>query len=162
VTKVGVSVVSLVIGAALAVSVLYAFRPKPVPKKDHYKNEYAVIAVQDKNNQCMVKEKRPQDIYTEPGSSVTWIIMGSCSGSPAIEIDRTFVDVDGSGTIDLFTPGDLSTTAQNGNTIVGHLKSDLAKTKANYEYTILINKKPAEYDSPADRGNFGVCPTWPC
>jgi hypothetical protein len=51
VTKVGVSVVSLVIGAVLAVSVLYTFRPKPVPKKDHYKNEYAVIAVQDKKNQ---------------------------------------------------------------------------------------------------------------
>lgn len=157
-TKVGVSVVSLVIGAVLAVSVLYAFRPKPVPKKDQFKNEYAVIAVQDKNNQCKVKEKRPQDIYTEQGSSVTWIIIGSCSGSPAIEIDRAFLD--GSATIDLFTPGDLRTTTQNGNTIVGHLKPVL--NKGNYEYTILINGKPAEYESPADRGNFGVCPTWPC
>lgn len=155
-TKAGVSAVSLVIGAALAVFVLYTFRAGP--KKDHSKNEYAVIAVQDKNGQCMVKERRPQDIYTEQESSVTWIVVGSCSGAPAIEIDRAFLD--GSATIDLFTPGDLRTTAQNANTIVGHLKSNLKK--GNYEYTILINGKPAEYASPADRGRFGVCPSWPC
>ncbi len=134
-------------------------------QRDQYKNEYASIVLKDVNGVCKVKERRPQAIFTESSSTVTWTVVGSCAGANSVAIERQFKVAGGSGTKDVFVSGaNLSTTAQDGNKISGVLKPDLTPNgrKVLFYYTILINGRPAEYASAADEGDFMVCPAWPC
>lgn len=59
----------------------------------------------------------------------------------------------------------METEAENGKTIIGTLLKD-GLTSGNkgtaFEYTILINGRPAEFASPAERGVLVACPEWPC
>lgn len=167
-SKAATAALSLVVGALAGWAIVQFVYPAgggpPGAKKDQWKNEFALIVLKDDQGTCKVKERRPQAIYTESSSTVTWIIVGSCQNAPPVAIDRRF-EVSGGGTQEVFTQGSsLTTTAQNGHMITATVLPNLTPDDkpVHFEYTILINNQPAEYASRADRGEFAVCPDWPC
>ncbi len=164
-----VAVTGILVGSLATWAAIHFGSPGPPtgepPKKPQHKNEYSLIVLKDVNGTCMVKEKRPQTIFTESSSTVTWIVVGSCANGATVSIDHQFTVAGSSDTKDVFVAdANLSTTAQDGNKISGVLKSNLTPDgrKVLYYYTILINGQPAEYQSRADQGDFMACPAWPC
>lgn len=162
-TRGAVATLSFLVGALVTVVALLLFQRGQDPSRGQGKNEFAVLVVGDATGKCVLREPRPQNLFTTSSSTVTWIVAGSCAGAPEVKIDRNVRTEDGNR--DIFaTEGELKTTAEHGRTITARLQGNLTPDNEPelYEYAVLINGKPAEYASPAERGRLYACPYWPC
>jgi hypothetical protein len=116
---------------------------------------------------CMLEQKTPPEIRASGGSVVRWMFVGECQGGPTVGIRSTLMTRDGRP-IDAFDSSfpemkledTVRATPGPPVTLRARVRSDLERD--HYKYQVLINGKPAEYNSEADEGSFFVCPRWPC
>lgn len=149
----------LLIAAAGCVA---AFRVANLPKQ-----EWITVPVGMVDGVCKMIQKRPAELRTEARSQVHWIVTGNCTGNPTVAIDEFKLGETSVPQGDLFDPngtsleGKLPTIGTEPFVrLHGRLKSGLQK--AHYTYRVLINGQPAQFQSPADRGDMFMCPVWPC
>jgi hypothetical protein len=131
------------------------------------KQEMVFIRIVQDGSGCKLADKTPSEIRTEvkgktgPGQ-ITWVIAGSCENS-RVAISREFKK---GGQRHPVVTGLTAegVEAKEGNKITATVRPDLPAglQKALYRFEILINGKPAEFNSPADDGSFFLCPVWPC
>lgn len=142
------------------------------------KKEWVVLAVEMHNGKCKLAEKNPGDIRTDgkDGQSfVNWIVVGHCpavDGKPQrIAIDSNSFEMDGNKFNPFQADGtvlevDIPTSvAGPWSLLTGHVKHQNeipADKKGRYKYKVKINNSDAEWRSPADDGDFFLCPVWPC
>ena len=127
-----------------------------------------IRVVQDADKRCKLATKTPSEIRTDSDGStgpgqIKWVITGSCPGS-RVAISPEFKK--GGGRRHQIVTG-LTTegvAATAGEEITATVRRDLplGLKKGVYRFQILIDGKPAEYNSPADEGYFFMCPVWPC
>ena len=131
------------------------------------KQETVLILLRtDASGACVLQQKTPQEIRTDAGSLVRWMFVGACQGSPKIGI-RPTVMKDGRPheLFDLSSPEtklEDTAPATPGPPVTLSAKMKQNLEKGHYKYQVLINGQPAEYNSPADEGDFFACPFWPC
>lgn len=118
------------------------------------------------NGTCVLEQKTPQEVRTDAGSLVRWLFVGACKDGPSIAIRKTVMkDGQEHQLFDLNSPdtkleGTAPATAGPPVILTARVIKDLEK--GHYKYQVLINGQPAEYNSPADEGDFFACPVWPC
>ncbi|MEO6213684.1 MAG: hypothetical protein ABIP65_08670 [Vicinamibacterales bacterium] len=158
---------TLISAATIAAVILTAscaakYRFAHLPKK-----EWIFVAVGMDNGICKVIEQRPGELRTEANSQVHWVIAGSCTGDLKVTIGDfrakqtpvlQGVIFSASGTK---LEGNLPSGGEEATLrLHGRLNANLEK--AHYTYEVLIDGLPAQFKSPADRGDMFVCPVWPC
>ena len=149
--------------------------PKRLDLDDLDKKEWVVLAVGVNNaGKCALREKQTSDIRTEAKSEVNWIVVGYCPAvddkPQTISIDRKFMKHGGTLEFDPFkNEGSVLSisipTSQEGpwGRLIGRIKDTVSENeKGRYKYKIRINESVAEWRSPADDGDFYLCPVWPC
>ena len=162
---------AVVIAVAASLTVGAACGPKTLNLEELDKKEWVVLAVGVNNaGKCALKEKQTSEIRTEAKSQVNWIVVGYCpavEGKPqTIEIDRKFKK--NGQEYDPFKDTsalkiDIPTTDGQFGRMRGDVKDSVsADQKGRYKYKIRINQEVAEWRSPADDGDFFLCPVWPC
>jgi hypothetical protein len=148
---------------------------KQLDLDDLDRKEWVVLSVVVHDGKCSLRERHTSEIRTEGNSQVNWIVVGNCpavNGKPqTITIDRKFRKNKKSEEFDPFkTEGSMLSVAiptEAGQSVI--LKGmtldrdQITKNrKGHYKYTILINGEIAQWRSPADEGDFFLCPVWPC
>jgi hypothetical protein len=131
------------------------------------KQETVLILLRtDASGACVLQQKTPQEIRTDAGSVVRWMFVGACQGGPKIGIRQTVMkDGRPHELFDLSDPGtklEETAPATPGPPVTLSAKMKQNLEKGHYSYQVLINGRPAEYNSPADEGSFFACPVWPC
>ena len=160
--------------AIVAIAVLAVFgggstcRPK-INVKNLDKKEFVILPVGMQGNTCSLLQQRPGDLRTEGNGHVTWVVVGSCNkeGKPvSIEIKPMLMKV-GGGSFEPFVAGasklmDVIPTSDGSVSLRGKLKPKENIQKGHYKYTVLIDGVQAQFASPAEDGDFYLCPVWPC
>jgi hypothetical protein len=132
------------------------------------KQERVVLELRMHDGVCKIDMKTPPDIRTESGATVSWLFIGGCANAVTIAIDSSVEDKNGQKH-SFFDLKDKGTQLQrkappDGNGPPMFLTGVIGPIQAGgrYKYTVLIDNKPAQYNSNADKGDFIVCPNWPC
>jgi hypothetical protein len=150
----------LTVAALLGLSLPLATCTLKAPRAS-FAREWAVLNIwtDPADKSCKMQQRSPTPIFTSPNGKAAWVIAGDCGKEHTVAIDRQF-RMKGGGVRDVMESGDVEEPATDGGRLQMRLKRDTPE--GTYEYQILIDGKPAEYASPADRGLFVVCPDWPC
>ena len=123
------------------------------------------------------RKSRRTSFGTDAQSEVSWIVVGYCPPKNGVA-QRIGIDPGSftkTNTTTKFNPFDMNTSVLEVDVpvspygpwsrIIGKLRpvSEIPDTvKGHYKYKIKINKADAEHRSPADEGDFFLCPVWPC
>jgi len=159
----------------LGTSAALAVQGQDVNKLD--KKEWAVLVVEMHNGKCKLKEKQTTPFRTQAGGEVSWVVVGYCPAqngvAQRIGIDKASFTKNNTTT--KFDPFDANASVLEVDVptspfgpwsrLVGKIKPESeipAAVKGHYKYKIKINKADAEHRSPADDGDFFLCPIWPC
>jgi cysteine synthase len=127
------------------------------------KSEWLIIPIwfDKSDNTCKLRERTPGEVRTEGDARVTWTIAGDCPGGHTVGISRRLKR--GGRDHDLFAgSAPIEANAVDGARMEATLNEPKLIERGLYKYQVLIDGRPAQYNSLADEGNFFACPDWPC
>jgi hypothetical protein len=118
----------------------------------------------DKGGACKLTQRTPGPLETAPGRVVRWFVVGGCAAA-TVGISQQ-VTKDGEP-YDPFEPNPqledkAPAPGDPGGFVVLHGTIRRNAEPGSYQYQVLINGAPAEYNSLASTGDFEICPKWPC
>ena len=154
----------IVLGMVILAACASKFDRREVHEKG--RQEVVVLHVKLVSGKCLLFDRTPQEIRTQLGAPITWLIAGQCGDSDTIGIDPMF-RLQGHPNARIVGPSDLNSSvpARAGNQLTATVLQQLpagTPDKGAYQFRVKINGKDAEYNSLADEGDFYLCPSWPC
>lgn len=122
--------------------------------------------------ECKLAQRTPNELRTSPAGVVRWHFVGPCADR-TVGIRHTLTKEPDSASrgqqaFDLFELQHRDTKLEDKGpdgkvpvVLTAKLRDDAPK--GHYKYQILIDGKPAQFNSDADEGSLFICPTgWPC